>query len=208
MIIFDMDGTLWYTFKNAYDGALKVASEHDDIREITKETVANGMGLSFVDNAVNYMPYLDKETREKYLAIIDEEVRQNIIRNGATIYDGVIKVITNLGRKYKLGIVTNNTNEYAEIFLRQTSLQSSFVDYMGAATYSISKGEAIRRMMTRNDEPESIYVGDIEKDKIAANEANATFIHARYGFGKKFESEYHIDNIYELEREVNKIIYD
>ena len=31
---------------------------------ITKETVANGMGLSFVDNAVNYMPYLDKETRK------------------------------------------------------------------------------------------------------------------------------------------------
>ena len=207
MIIFDMDGTLWETFQNAYDGANKVASEYDEIKEISEETVKNGMGLSFEDNAVNYLPYLDKEKREKYLAIIDEEVRENIIKHGATLYKALIETIEGLGNKYKLGILTNNTNEYAEIFLRQSGLQSSFIDYMGAGSYHISKGEAIKRMMDRNDEPESIYVGDIEKDMEAAKEANATFIHAKYGYGKEFKSDYAINDITEIENELNKIIY-
>ena len=109
MIIFDLDGTLWDTREITLKSASIVADKYPDIKEITMKEVEGGMGYSFEETAEIYMPYLDKETREKYLAIIDEEVRQNIIRNGATIYDGVIKVITNLGRKYKLGIVTNNT---------------------------------------------------------------------------------------------------
>lgn len=198
MIIFDLDGTLWETIDTTYEVANLVASKHSDMSPISRETVIRGMGLGKEENANNYMPYLEKEKAVEYLNEISKENFKLISLKGANIYDGVKEVIIELSNKYKLAVVTNNQDEYVETFFKVTTLEEYFIDYMGAGSYNISKGEAIKRVVLRNNENNNYYVGDIENDMIASEEAGVVFIHAKYGFGKDLTTKYYIDDIRDL----------
>ena len=205
MIIFDLDGTLWDTTQVTYISANNVAARHDEVNSFSMKTIKNGMGLSFDENTKQYMPYLNQEDSSKYLdEIIDENIK-NIKQDGAILYDGVIDTIKYLSQKYKLGIITNNNDEYVEAFFKTSGLKSYFTDYMGAASYNITKGSAIKIMVTRNKTEDNYYVGDILNDKLSSQEAGVKFIHARYGFGHNFDSEYYIDKISDLLSLLNKI---
>ena len=205
MIIFDLDGTLWDTTMNTYKAANIVASFYDEIKEIDIDIVKSGMGLSTEENAKNYMPYLNENKAVYYLNEIIKKNIETMDDDGAILYDGVYDTIINLSKKYKLGIITNNKDEYVDTFFKISGLKDYFVDYMGAATYGITKGEAIKKMIDRNNEPDSFYVGDIEKDMVATEEAGINFIHARYGFEPKLDSQYYIDDIRNLEWLLDKI---
>ena len=80
-----------------------------------------------------------------------------------------------------------------------------FIDYIGTASYGITKSEAIKKMVNRNHAINSFYVGDIEKDMLAANNAQVGFIHAKYGFGRNLKSKYSIESISELPNLMNDI---
>ena len=69
---------------------------------------------------------------------------------------------------------------------------------MGAASYNISKSDAIKEILKRNNITSACYVGDIKKDMDAALEAGIDFIHARYGFEKNVDCKIHIDDIKKL----------
>ena len=105
------------------------------------------------------------------------------------------KTIQKLSENYDLGIVTNNNDDYAKIFLETSNLKEYFKDYMGAASHDITKGEAIQLMINRNYQKEGYYVGDTEKDLEVAKEANVIFIHAKYGVDKKLSTPYSIKSI-------------
>ena len=205
MIIFDLDGTLWETIDTTYEAANIVVSKHSDVLAISKETVIKGMGLGKEENSINYMPYLEKDKAMEYLDEISRENFKLISIKGANVYDGVKDVIIDLSNNYKLAIVTNNQDEYAKTFFKVTGLEEYFVDYMGTGSYNISKGEAIKRVVLRNNESNNYYVGDIEKDMVASEEANVTFIHAKYGFGKDLLSKYYIDDIKDLPHLIKEI---
>lgn len=205
MIIFDMDGTLWNTTNITLESANLVALKYDDVKPFTVDIIENGMGLSFKENVRNYFPYLDKDTGSKYLNEIISNTIKLINEKDTYIYDGVIDTIKKLSKNYKLAIVTNNNTDYVELFLNKSGLNDYFVDYLGAATYNISKSDAIKVIINRNNEENCFYVGDTKRDKDASKEAKCTFIHARYGFDKSLESKYHIDSINEIEEIIKKI---
>ena len=205
MIIFDLDGTLWNTTATTLEAAREISSKYDELKEITLSQVQSGMGLSEKENAKNYMPYLEEDKGIYYLRMIDSLNREKIAKEGATIYDGVKDTIKDLSKNYSLGIVTNSWDDYARTFLKLSKLEEYFTDYIGAASHGISKGEAIKRIIEKNGNEKSIYVGDIEKDMIAANEAGATFIHAKYGFGPNVECKYHILDIKDLEKVIENM---
>lgn len=198
MIIFDLDGTLWDTTYTTLEAANIIANKYDEVKEFKMKTITDGMGLSFDENVKNYFPYLEYDKGAKYL---DELINTNIgimSNKGAKLYDGVEDVIKELSKKYKLGIITNNNDDYVKVFYKASKLEQYFTDYMGAATYGITKAEAIRKMVDRNNEENSYYVGDIEKDMLAAHTAGIGFIHAKYGFDKQLSSTYYIEDIKEL----------
>ena len=206
MIIFDLDGTLWDTTMNTYKAANIVANLYDEVKDISLDTIKSGMGLSTEENAKNYMPYLNEDKAVYYLNEIIKKNIETMDEDGAILYDGVYDTIINLSKKYKLGIITNNKDEYVDTFFKISGLKNYFVDYMGAATYGITKGETIKKMIDRNNEPNSFYVGDIEKDMVATEEAGINFIHARYGFEPKLDSQYYIDDIRNLELLLDNLI--
>ena len=204
MIIFDLDGTLWNTLNATYEGVNEIFLKNN-LEPLSKEHIAKGMGLNFSDIAKHYMPKLDKEIREQIMNQIIVKTREIILEKGANFYDGVNDIIINLSKKYKLGIVTNNNDEYVKTFLKVSNLEEYFNSYIGAASYNIEKNEAIKKLLDENNVTKGIYVGDTEKDMIESEKAGAIFIYAKYGFDKNLNSKYAINDIKELPDLINKI---
>lgn len=195
MIIFDLDGTLWDTIDTTYQATMNITSNRKDIPKISKKTVKTGMGLTLSENAKHYMPTIAKDKREEVLKEINKETIRLLKLGKTKFYMGMKKTIQKLGENYDLGIVTNNNDDYAKIFLETSNLKEYFKDYMGAASHDITKGEAIQLMINRNHQKEGYYVGDTKKDLEAAKEANVIFIHAKYGVDKKLSTPYSIKSI-------------
>lgn len=199
MIIFDLDGTLWETIDATYEAANIIVNKYSELKSISRETIIKGMGLGTEENAKNYMPYIELEKSIRYMKEISEKTSEIINGENVKIYEEVRNTIRNLNKKYKLAIITNNRDKYAETFLKISNLTNYFVDYMGAASYNISKGEAIKKMVQKYNEKENYYVGDIKKDQEATICAGIKFIHAKYGFEPTLKSELSIEKIEELE---------
>lgn len=198
MLIFDLDGTLWETTKTTYEATNMVADMYEEVNHVSMNTVIKGMGLSKYENAKNYFPNLPEEKALKYLKERSNINMELIKKNKAYLYDGMIDTIKDLSKKYKLAIVTNSSDDYAKTFIDVSGLNDYFTDYLGAATYGITKAEAIKKIVEKYNEPDSFYIGDIKKDMDSAIEAGIRFIHARYGFEKDVDSKYYINDIREL----------
>ena len=198
MIIFDVDGTLWDACEATMEAANIVADKYPGLRKVTLDDINYVMGLTADEIATRLYPDLDKT---KAMQIIKEIIMlsQKIINEqGGSFYEKAIETIKYLSTKYKLGIVTNNVDSYAKLLIDKGNLSEYFADYIGALSYNISKGEAIKMMLERNNVTRACYIGDIKKDMVASSEAGVDFIHAKYGFGKDLINDVSIDNIGEL----------
>lgn len=202
MLIFDMDGTLWDTTDITLEATNNIAEKYSVVDEVNIDQVKCIMGLSKEEGAATLMPNLSLDISTHYIDLQIEEVVRLIKEKGARIYDGVIDTLKELNNTYKLAIVTNNKDEYAKIFIDKSNLNDYFTDYMGAASYNITKGEAIKKLIDRNNITKACYIGDIKKDMESAYEAGIDFIHARYGFEPDLVCDKHIDDI----RELNKFL--
>ena len=198
MIIFDMDGTLWDVTKITTEATNMIADTYKEVPNVSIEQINQIMGLSKSEVAEKLMPNIELEKALNYIDLEVSKTMELIGINGALIYENVIDTINYLKDKYKLGIVTNNVDEYAKLFVDKTNLNDAFIDYIGAASYNISKTNAIKEILKRNNISSACYIGDIKKDMDAAIDAGIDFIHARYGFDKNVDCKIHIDDIIEL----------
>lgn len=206
MIIFDLDGTLWETMETTCKSANEIMKKHNIDHEITKETVANTMGCNFEESAKNYMPDIEREKRLLLMKEITDYNSRKLAEEGGNLYPNLEETLKKLKEKYKLAIVSNCGPNYIESFLESSKLGVYFDDFAAASKMQIPKGEAIRKVMERNNIENAIYVGDTQKDYEASKMAGIDFIHARYGFAKQLEFEKYIDSIEQLPNFLEKII--
>lgn len=207
MVIFDLDGTLWETTDVTYESANEIMNKYKINHEITKETIIKTMGCNFQESAENYMPDIDEEYRIRLLKEINDLNSQKLCRKGGKVYTNLEDVLIKLKKKYKLAIVSNCVENYIESFLESSNLELYFDDFIAASKMKISKSDAIKQIIERNNISSAIYVGDTLKDYEASEEAGIKFIHARYGFGKTLKSEYGINNITELPEMIENLKY-
>jgi len=198
MIIFDLDGTLWETTDITYESANEIMRKHNINHEITKEVIAKSMGCSSQETAKNYMPNLDENTRMDLFEEMNILNSKKLLNKGGNLYTNLEEVLDRLKKKYKLAIVSNCGANYIESFLETSKLEKYFDDFIAASKLKISKGEAIKKVMERNNIKNAIYVGDTLKDYEATKIANIEFIHAKYGFERELNFKYSIDDIIEL----------
>ena len=88
----------------------------------------------------------------------------------------------------KLGLVG-----YIEAFLDFSKLGKYFDDFIAAAEAKVTKAEAIKMIIERNNIETAVYVGDTDKDKLAAEGADIEFIQALYGFGENLNATHSIN---------------
>lgn len=199
MLIFDIDGTLWEAAEQTMIAANIIADKYPEIPKVTIDDINKVMGLGKKDIAKILMPDIEENEALKYVDMQIGKAIELVNENGAHIYENVQKTIKKLYSYFKLGIITNNVDNYALLFLEKSELKEYFIDYIGTSSYGINKAKAMNIMMDRNNVKTACYIGDIKKDMDAAMEANIDFIHARYGFERDLLCNNHIDEISELE---------
>ena len=182
-LLFDMDGTLWSTVDVTQEASKIISEKYDYFNEVEKEVVISCMGKPFKEVAYEYMPYLNDETAALLLNELSVECRKLIEEKGGVLYPDVKEILPLLKKHFKLGIVTNNNDDYVKTFIKTTGLDI-FDAYIGASSYGITKGEAIKKLIKDNNIDKCIFVGDTKYDQEAAKENNIPFVFAKYGFGK------------------------
>ena len=196
-IIFDLDGTLWDTREVTLRFINTFIEEHDGLEKIDMDVVEDGMGKTFEENSIKYFKNVDRKTAIEYTRKVFENINEYLYYCGGNVYLGVVDTIKKLSIKYKLYIVSNNTDKYIEAFLHSTNLDKYFSGYLGNYGDS-TKAKKIKEIIDNYNIYNPIYVGDTYKDMEASRSCLIPFVWASYGFGKNIECEFKIDSIDKL----------
>ncbi len=198
-IIFDLDGTMWDSTKEAAHVWKELASKNPAIKdEITGPRLKSLYGLPLEDIATGLFKSVSKEVA---IATMEEcVVAQNpyLAKHKGVLLGKIEETLKQLHKKYKLIIVSNCKSGYIEAFLEGNRLGQYFMDHLCPGDTGKLKADNIRIIMERHQITSAIYVGDTAGDGKAAHEAGIDFVFARYGFGEATEYEYVIDSFEEL----------
>jgi phosphoglycolate phosphatase len=177
-----MDGTLW-------DATREVALSWNQVmarkgrKALSEQDLARVMGLPMDELACAVFTDLEKEAA---CALMDEcvQVENDYLEmHGARLYPFVEETLRSLRHTYPLYIVSNCQCGYIEAFLEYYGFGELFGDLQCYGMNQKPKGENIRILAERNGIDNVFYVGDIEGDYHACQQAGGQFIHAAYGFG-------------------------
>jgi phosphoglycolate phosphatase len=185
-VIFDLDGTLWDTRAVCARAWNQVVGRNGlDLPEITAETLSGIMGLEPQEIAERIFPGLPPDVRNPLIqSCYDAEV----VDLGATppaeiLYPGVREGIGALSGRFRLCVVSNCQTGYLEGFLKHSGVGRLIADAECIGRTGKSKDHNVRLVVQRQGLMTPVYVGDTERDEVAARDAGVKFIHASYGFG-------------------------
>jgi phosphoglycolate phosphatase len=205
-IIFDLDGTMWDSTREAAHIWKEIASKNKAITdEITGPILKSLYGLPLEEIAVGLFQSVPKEVAIKTMEECVIAQCPYLAKHKGVLLGNIEDTLQQLVRKYKLLIVSNCKSGYIEAFLEGNQLSKYFTDHECPGGTGKLKADNIRIIMERNHISSAIYVGDTKGDGKAAQEAGIGFIYARYGFGETLEYEYVIDSFEELTSLMDKI---
>ncbi|WP_297960716.1 HAD family hydrolase [uncultured Ruminococcus sp.] len=183
-LIFDMDGTLWDSSENvALSWTEKIRELGLDRADITKQDVMSVMGLTMDRIADILFADYPKKKRMEILDLCCQHENDYLRRHGGVLYPDLERTLICLGKKYHLYIVSNCQSGYIEAFLEHYGFERYFDDIECYGNNLKGKGDNIALVVERNGLDRAWYVGDIQGDCDAAEQAGISFIHAAYGFG-------------------------
>ncbi|MEE0956058.1 MAG: HAD family hydrolase [Eubacterium sp.] len=198
-LIFDVDGTLWdsrFKVAEAWTKVLKVRYKPDAF--VTGEQLKHEFGLPLAVIGQHIMPDLPEEKMLPILKELEDTENQKLLVDPPQPYEGLEEVLKKLQPDYPMYIVSNCQAGYIETFLGATGLTDYFQDHLCPGDTGLFKADNIREICRRHALKKALYIGDIEKDHIAASEAGVDFCHAAYGFGEVENPTFRISDIREL----------
>lgn len=204
-ILFDLDGTLWDSCVAIMPSWQRVMEAHNIKRPpITQEEMNNYMGKTVEQIAPLMLPEVSLEEAINIMKEGCVEELEELRRNGATLYEGIIETLKELSKDYSLYVVSNCEDGYIQAFISHYKLEGIIKDFECAGRTGKCKGENIRLVIERNSVDKAFYVGDTILDKEAADKAEVPFVLANYGFGKVETPDYIIEKPSELINIANK----
>jgi phosphoglycolate phosphatase len=175
-IVFDFDGT--------------IADTHQDIKNIVNDLKKDK------DKEINFEEIRDKGTKylikrakipfwrlPKLTYKVLTELRK---RTDIKLFPEIINVFKQLNKKYKLGIVSSNSKKNINEVLKKHKVQNLF-DFIYSDSSLFGKHRVLKRMLkkynlTSND---VIYVGDEDRDIIAAKKTSIKVIAVTWGYNSE-----------------------
>ncbi len=186
-IIFDVDGTLWDSralLANAYNEQL--AAEGITGLHVTAEilkplfgrtmtALADGLFEGFVPAPERYA------LMDRCILRMDEHLEK--YASPAIGYPGLRETCEKLAKKHRLFILSNGQKGYPQMAAKALGLADLMSGYLSFGDTGLPKGQTIQILMEREKIENAVYVGDIQGDLEASEEAGIPFIWAAYGFG-------------------------
>ena len=126
----------------------------------------------------------EKDERMKLLDLCCGYENEYLIKHGGILYPELEETLVRLKEKYPLYIVSNCQQGYIEAFLEHFGFGKYFDDIECYGNNLKEKGDNIALVIERNKLERAFYIGDIQGDCNAAENAGCGFIHAAYGFGE------------------------
>lgn len=180
-VIFDFDGTLADTFDFLLKTFNQIAPDYN-LPQIPDSQINNLKDLSA------------KELLQKYplsplkLLKFSTHIRSELTKNIQNIkpFDGITQTLKTLKTsQIKIGIVTSNSKENVELFLRNNQIKE--IDFIYSEKNLFGKGKVLTNLIRKNklNKNEMVYVGDEVRDIEAAQKAGIKIISVTWGLNSK-----------------------
>lgn len=199
-VILDIDGTLWNSTQVVADAWNAVLAERGDIPfQLTAERLMQLFGRPVPIIADILFPFLEKEERYELIHNCCKREHEYLrTYEKSILYPGVAETIRALAERVPLFIVSNCESGYIELFAEKTGLGDCIKDSECPGRTGLGKGANIRLVAERNHLHHALYVGDIDGDRQASEEAGVQFCYASYGFGEVERADYVIHQFFDL----------
>ncbi|MEO0410150.1 MAG: HAD-IA family hydrolase [Cyanobacteria bacterium P01_A01_bin.135] len=179
MIIFDFDGTIADSLHALLTATNRLAREYnyreidasqvEQLRQMSSRAIIQRSNIPLLK-----VPFLMKRLRLE----LGQEIKNIEPIPGIELALRQLKVLG-----YPLGIVTSNSTDNVDEFLRQHRLAGLF-DFTHSATTLFGKHRALRRLINQQGlDPKSIiYVGDETRDVVSAQRISLRVIAVAWGY--------------------------
>lgn len=175
-IVFDFDGTIADTYQEIVSIVNKFKKEEygeidfEDLRNYGAKKIIKKIGISPLE-----VPRLIKE-------LLFELRKKTDIK----IFPEMLGAFKNLNRNYKIGIVTSNSEENVKKILQKYKAGSLF-EFIYTGSSLFGKHKTLKKMCKEyNLNPkEIIYVGDEDRDIVAAKKVGIKIIGVTWGFNSE-----------------------
>ena len=208
LLLFDLDGTLW-------DSAPAVAEAWNEVfrrecpglKPLTVDDIHNVMGMTMKEISFALYPDVDIPRRDEIFDICCRHEVEYLYSHCGTLFPDFRSTMESLiAEGYDLAVVSNCQEGYVKAFLVSSGASDLFIDYEEWEHTGLTKGENIRLVMERNGYAKGVYIGDTQKDRDAALQADVPFIHAAYGFGTVSTADGVIHSLSDLPAEIARLL--
>ncbi len=187
-IIFDFDGTICDSFDKAVELANDYLIKHKFEPITTSELRNKGIKRLIAERKLTFWQKIGlvRLARRESSRYIDE----------FGVFPGLTNVLKKLHKENKLGILTTNSKQNVEKFLKNHNLGEYF-DFVYSNNNLFGKGKILRKIHA------DIYIGDETRDTEAAKYAGIKSVAVTWGFEskellKQAKSDFIVDTPYGL----------
>ncbi|MBU1137126.1 HAD-IA family hydrolase [Patescibacteria group bacterium] len=177
-IIFDFDGTIADTYQDTLAIANEIRKEQgskininlDDVREYGLKQLIKKLGLP-AWKIPKFIHQAQLRLKEK---------------NNIKLFSAMPELFKELAPKYKLGIISSNNEEIIRKVLKKYGVENLF-EFIYSDSSLFGKHLVLKRMRKkyRLDQKEIIYIGDEDRDIIAAKKDGIKIIAVTWGFNSE-----------------------
>ncbi len=180
--VFDLDGTLIDSSAGIYSAYLNAIKKANlDVKTINYINFKKNIGPPFEIMSKVIHPNLNNDESQ----LLNNYFREIYDSNGFLnykVYENVSECISYLNQLgHSLFILSNKRNIPTQIIIRK-EFPNMFKNVWGKKDNKFNKCDILRNINQLSNK-NTIYIGDTENDKKAADEAGIQFIYASYGFG-------------------------
>ena len=173
-IVFDFDGTLADTFDVIKTIATTEYGEYDVDLELFKSKGAKEM-LKELDIPRWKLP--------RMIFNVTSKLRSS---KNIKLFPGIIDLLNTLKKDYKIGVVSSNSQEIIYDTLKEYNIENLF-EFVYSESSLFGKHQVLKRMCSKHsiNPLNVVYVGDEDRDIIAAKKAKIKIIAVTWGFNSK-----------------------
>jgi phosphoglycolate phosphatase len=198
-LIFDVDGTLW-------DASAATAKAWNQVLQplgllpapFSATDICRVTGHPIEQCAMKLLPHIAPSQIPDLLPLLIAGEQQVILREGGTLYAGVMGGIEQLAKAYPLYLISNCQEWYLECFLHFSQLRPYFSGWNCYGKAHLPKAAMFKNLMREQGFTQAIYLGDTAGDQQAAEAAQLDFGYVSYGFGCVPESRLTFNSFPEL----------